>query len=170
MTDAKRSITTAAKSRRGNRAYYDMVVGDGDLAGLAETVRKAETFLNATRLAKLDDEAKKADLVASAQAAYDDASAVLESHRERIWFEALSAVEYEQLRLAHPVPTADEQQSTVMWSLIPALIAACAVDYDSSPEEWATELATWSRAEQEAITAAVTEANLQPAAKILGKG
>lgn len=167
---ARRSIRDRGRARRPHRTFYDLVVGDGDLAGLSAAVVKAEGALAATRVVRLEDEAKKLDLLAEAERLRDEAVAELEAHRDRIWFQAISEVEYERLRLAHPMPAEDELAPGELWSFIPALIAACAVDVDSTAEEWAEELAGWSRAEKEAITDAVSRANLQPAATVLGKG
>lgn len=147
---ASKGVRAALKRRKVARAHFDLVVGDGDLPALVAVWEQAKADQRLADLAarrKRDDpDAMVHEVAAAAAEAVTAAEAAISEQVERVWFRALPGPEFEKIRIEHPAPPEGEPEPDV-WSRVPALAAACAEDSDLSVEEWAEEIAGWSRAD-----------------------
>lgn len=161
---ARRSTREILKARQPRRTHFDIVVGDGDLAGLTaalaaaeRAVTDAERVKGAGRQAAVD-RAREARV--AAQSAYDE-------QIERIYFVGLPPKQYEAVRLANQSP--DDHDPLEMEPFILALLAACTVDSDLTAAEWATTIKDWTAIDQSRLMSAVLSANIRPSVPGLGK-
>ena len=164
---AKRSARAILKARQPRRTHFDIVVGDGDLAGLTVALGKARKALED---AQAKTGALRGPAVERATAALSAAKAAYDEQVDRIYFVGLPPRQYEALRIANPDPPAKlDEPNFELSPFVLALLAACTVDSDLTAEEWLAETREWTAIDQNRLTVAVLSANIRPSVPALGK-
>lgn len=163
----KPSLRDALAKRRVREDTFSIQIADD-----TEAQSKLKEMKQRLLLAGVgkDGEAKTAAQV-DAREQVAAAQAEVDACWHPILLRALPRVDWEALRAAHPPkPGAPEDALWDQESLLPALVAACAVDADLSAEEWAEELKSWSHGDTHKLYMTAMRVNTVAVNEGLGKG
>lgn len=163
-----KSLREALAAKRVRETVYPLAVADDTEARARLEEAKRRRLI--VGVGKPDDD----PAVVEAQAAVDAAQAEVDACYYPLRLRGIPPADLEALIAAHPPkPGAPED---AMWdkdSLLPHLVAACAVDSDLTAEEWAAEFASgrWTRGDVDALFLAAMSVCVKAVnADAVGKG
>lgn len=163
MAAKKSPLREALAKRRVKEDIYRIPITDDTAA--RERVEEAKQKLLFTGIGKANDDPDKLQAREELAAAQAELDACFHLLRLR----AVPRADYEALVAAHPPTDPNSEKPWDKDTLLPALVAACAVDSELTEEEWAAELDSWSAGEQASLFKLAVNVNIKPVNDGLGK-